>query len=346
VEGRPEMNTPLIKFPGTDFFQVINLNKSVYTLTFARLRAAEFEGKPIVLENKEAFLLYPAVVDIPIKIEKRGRETLPIFVSMNPEAVTLNYMRMIDIDTLSIQSLFSAWAMQELMGNKLFVINQLNGTNTFESGALSSLGRDLHLWGLVVRKKSLPGSAEEALFEAIFAVDGGSKSFSYYEAKKGGSDKSGVIINPIDAQVYTQRLNEWLDEYVRQEIAPGEKQVQLRRGTELIAPWQVKPEKLALYAKYNLKDLFSPQLVFSRDDIARIQDLIDARKKIDDQVSKKVLDAKFERIKTGKGMPETKEFLPIPDAKVDESSHEQSVADLRRLDNDLRALVQSARKKK
>lgn len=72
-------NVPLVRFPSTEWFRIVDMPKVVATITEQSVITHQTENKPFKVTNEEALLVYTPHVPVPVKIEN---DTMPAVLSM------------------------------------------------------------------------------------------------------------------------------------------------------------------------------------------------------------------------------------------------------------------------
>lgn len=150
-------NLPSIRYPGSlNYFKVIDADKRTEIITYAISAARMLEKKPIIIKNKEAILLYPIEVDVPLKINELIKEPLkvggvvvPALISMVP-GNTFHVIQEIAIPVPLEQLIKEMFFVFALPSEKIFLIQKLSLHNSADSGLPSN-----ELYNVMIQKKPL-----------------------------------------------------------------------------------------------------------------------------------------------------------------------------------------------
>lgn len=179
VSSRFIQNLPSIRYPGSlNYFKVIDVDKKTEIITYALVTAKSIEKKPIIIKNKEAILLYPIEVAVPLKITEMIKEPLkiggvviPALVSMIPgnafhvlQEMAINA----PIDRL-IKEMFFFFA---IPSEKIFLMQTLSASNYVDSGLPKA---EMH--NVMIQKKPMKwggivlGNIDDQFYKADISYD-------------------------------------------------------------------------------------------------------------------------------------------------------------------------------
>ncbi len=208
---QPKENTPLIKFPGTEWFNVPDIKE--FALSIGKVLAATRE-KPILLEQQKLILLYAP--DIPFSLmyrqSPRSADDCPIVVSMIP-GDACHVFSSILAQSYNASSLFKSFlSYPDIPDEKVFFIKKLVVANDLEEGrpvvTLSNVlcmhrGQDADL------TKSFFGFKNPSSDSAIICFTYKGKAYGWQRK----SLKEGFKLEEINPN-YAGRASAYLQKYI------------------------------------------------------------------------------------------------------------------------------------
>ena len=210
------INTPLIRFAGSLFFQAMPIDARVFPLSYEFTKASELQAEPIEVLNKKGLLIYPSIIRTPIIIKK----TMPIILSMQP-GPALHYIASIQADDITFVSCIENIFRIGTRLNKFIIIKKLQ----CKDGTLNDL---------VMRRYY---DSHATLITEILL-----KRENRYQLIQNQYTRS------IKESIYKMRVNDILQEYDKTYIAAAKASASLEKTLqEPVSPWQYVRHALGLY---------------------------------------------------------------------------------------------------
>jgi len=226
-------NEPLIKFPGTDFFQAHLISDKIELLTTTKLKAKILDGIETINinNNKDILLLYPPIIPLPLRLPINDHfKILP----MNPEGSLFFFKEIISQKEFTNykDSLISLFELHDsFLGHNIFVIKNWKFNNGYE---FSNVVFDYNEKNIKIHLQIIhsPDLQEiENYIEINFQVDNPQDGFSCSPMNR----RIGRISVPLKERSI-------IEDYSNKKILLRDAQ------GNLLAPWQEEREPLALFA--------------------------------------------------------------------------------------------------
>lgn len=146
VSNKLIQNLPSLRYPGSANYQkVIDVDKKTEIITYATATAAAIEKKPKMIKNKEAILLYPIEIKVPLKIEG----DIPQLISMIP-GHAFHILKEIDIPAKIDDLIRKMFLFFVLPTERIFLLDQLSVNNFTGSGLPNGI-----LTNVMIHKKPM-----------------------------------------------------------------------------------------------------------------------------------------------------------------------------------------------
>jgi len=127
---------PSIRFPGTTWFNTVELPKNVVQLT--KIKVLARGNEPLVIDQKtnkkRAILLYTNDIPFEVIIKSSPKKYIPSIVSMNP-GTAVHVLESLDVSEFDLsKTLLSFFPFGEFSGSKLFLIKKLKAITNLGLG--------------------------------------------------------------------------------------------------------------------------------------------------------------------------------------------------------------------
>lgn len=116
-------NRPKIRFPGTQWFSIVDVDKDTYALTNTRAVAQGL--KPLVIRNKNVLLISALTIPFPIIFNRLAKQSFPTFVSLQPGKAK-HIFSSIEAPQYTLDEVLNGFFFSnKLYASKLFIIDKL-----------------------------------------------------------------------------------------------------------------------------------------------------------------------------------------------------------------------------
>lgn len=162
-------NLPSIRYPGSlNYFKVIDVDKKTEIITYAISTALSIEKKSKIVINKEAVLIYPIEVKIPLKIEG---DDIPRLISMIP-GHAFHILKGIEIAEPLDEGIKKMFFFFSLPSEKIFLLEAFNASNYAESGLPKNLLTNVMIHKLPLRAGGgIIGKIDDQFYKAAIKYD-------------------------------------------------------------------------------------------------------------------------------------------------------------------------------
>ncbi|MEX0940158.1 MAG: hypothetical protein WDZ41_02270 [Candidatus Babeliales bacterium] len=131
---------PVIRYPGIEWFSIINIDKKIFELTRVLVETREAEAREIPIIDKELIIVYPeklpistirrihSEVLVPVRIKKDKNNKLPAIISSAANPAT-HYFEQLIIENGGLSEILRSFLIVQEHYGRTFYIKQLTSNN-------------------------------------------------------------------------------------------------------------------------------------------------------------------------------------------------------------------------